>query len=276
MGTPTEPGNVQGGDGNAPGQNPAWNDVLSQIPQEYHQTLTSQFQQWDSATQQKIEAANQQVKAFEPYKAFVDNNIPADEIENGLRLVYELNTNPQQLYEALGQAYGFTPQQVQQIANGQQPTGPMPQQGNQNQPDPNAQGQPNAQQQFADPRFDKLQQGIELVSQIVLNEQQQKAAQQEDARLAQELKDLESQHGKFHEPFVLAMMQNGMSGADAVKAYQSMTNEILQNGNSFAPDVLGNSGGTGYPSQAIDPTKLTGQATRDLVKQMLDAANRQP
>jgi len=271
MGTPIDPGAVQGGDGNAPGPNPAWNDVLSQVPEQYHSAMTQEFQKWDSAAQQKIEAANQQVKAFEPYKAFLDNQIPADEMENGLRLMYELNTNPQQVYDALGQAYGLTPQQVQQVAQQQGMV-----------PDPNSQQQGQGQQsnsqpqqQYQDPRFDKLQQGIELVSQIVLSDQQQKQQAQEDARLSQELKSLETQHGNFDERFVLAMMQNGMNGADAVKAFQSMRTEILQNGNSFAPDIIGSSsGGTGYPSQQIDPTKLTGTATRDLVKQILDAENR--
>lgn len=271
MGVENEPGGVQGGDIVTPGPNPAWNDVLSQVPEQYHTVLTENFTKWDQAAQQRIEQANASAKVYEPYKAFVDNGIPPDELENGLRLMYEVQTNPKDVWDALGKAYNLTPAQVQQIA-----------QDAANNADPNNPVQPNPtqqqQQQLQDPRFDTLQQGIELVSQIVLQEQQSKQAAEEDRKLDAELKNLEKTHGAFDQGYVLAMMQNGMNGDDAVKAFQGLRNGILQNGQqSFAPDVIGStSGGTGYPSQAVDPTKLTGKGTRDLVRQMLDAANRQP
>jgi hypothetical protein len=273
MGTPIDPNAaaVQGGDSNTPGPNPAWNDVLSAVPEQYHGVLTENFQKWDQAAQSRIEQANQQVKAFEAYKPFVDNEIPAEELENGLRIMYEINTNPQSVWEALGKAYNLTPQQVQQVANdaGIDAAGAAQaaqQQGGQ------------SQQQFADPRVDKLQQGIELVSQIVLQDQQAKQAAEQDRLLDQELKALEKTHGAFDQGYVLAMMQNGMDGAEAVQAYQNLRTGILQNGQAFAPDILGSNsgGGSGYPSQAIDPTKLDGKGTRSLVAQMLEAANRQP
>lgn len=269
MGTPIDPGAAQIDPNNDPGPNPAWNDVLNAVPAEFHNVLTENFKKWDQEAQSKIEQANAQIRAFEPYKAFVDNQIPASELENGLRLMYEVNTNPKDVWEALGKAYNLTPAQVQQIAN-----------DTANATDPNQpQGQPNAgQQQYKDPRIDQLQQGIELVSQIVLQDQQAKQAALEDQKLANELKSLEQKHGAFDEGYVLAMMQNGMNGEEAVKAFQSFRTGLLQNGQqSFAPNIIGSSsGGTGYPSQAIDPRKLDDKGTRDLVRQMLEASNREP
>lgn len=276
MGTPIDQGAAQGGD-NAPGPNPAWNDVLSQVPEQYHTALTENFTKWDQAAQQRIEAANAAVKDFEPYKAFVDNKIPADELEQGLRLMYEIQTNPKDVWEALGNAYNLTPQQVQQIAQQQATNAPgntipgLPQQQQQQ-----LQGQP--QQQYQDPRVDQLQQGIELVSKIVLQDQQSKQQAAEDMKLDRELQALETKHGKFDQGYVLAMMQNGLDGDAAIAAYNSLRTGILQNGaQPFAPDIIGSAsgGGSGYPSQAIDPKKLTDKGTRDLVRQMLDASNRQ-
>jgi hypothetical protein len=275
MGTPIDPGTVQG-DVNAPGPNPAWNDVLSNIPSEYHPMLTENFTKWDQAAQTRVEAANAKVKEFEPYQAFVENQIPPDELENGLRLMYEVQTNPQEVWTALGKAYNLTPgelQQVQRQAASEGITDP-----NQLLPGNQQQAQPQIPaQQFNDPRVDQLQKGIELVSQIVLQDQQAKQAAAADIALEKELKDLETKHGAFDQGYVLAMMNNGMEGDAAVQAFQSLRNSVIQGGGqSFAPDVIGNSsGGSGYPSQAIDPTKLDDKGTRNLVQKMLEAANRQ-
>lgn len=279
MGTPVDPGTVQGDPNNAPGPNPAWNDVLSNVPAEYHSMLTENFSKWDQAAQSRVEAANAKVKEFEPYQAFVDNKIPPDELENGLRLMYEVQTNPQDVWNALGKAYNLTPgelQQVQQEAANQGITDPnqlIPNQGGQPQSQPNS-----GQQAYQDPRVDELRRGIELVSQIVLQDQQAKQAAAADIALENELKALETKHGAFDQGYVLALMNNGMEGEEAVQAFQNLRTGILQGGQqSFAPQVIGSSsGGTGYPSQAIDPTKLDDKGTRNLVQEMLNAANRQP
>jgi hypothetical protein len=247
-----EGGQVQGE--NAPGPNPAWNDVLSVIPPEYHEKITPHFQQWDQSAQSQIEKANASVKNFEPYQQFVDNGIDATELENGLRLLYEINNNPQNVWDALGKAYGLSGEPgnagIAQTGAGEE-----------------------QQQQYQDPRFDQLQQGIELVSQIVLNEQQAKVSAQADAELDRELAELKTKHGDYDERYVLAMMQSGMSGEQAIQSFQGLRNNLLQsNPRPFAPNVMGSSGGgTGYPSQAIDPTKLTPKDTRNLVAQMLAA-----
>lgn len=260
MGTPIEDGNVQGdpGEGGTPGQNPAWNDVLSVIPEQYHQQVTPYFQKWDQSAQTRIEEVNGRLKSFEPYQQFVEHGIDPGELEQGLRLMYEINNNPRAVYDALAEAYNLTPQQVQDLAN-----------GNKEEEEENP--------YLQDPRIDQLQQGLDLVGQVVLQDQQRRMAEQADAELDAELKSLESKYGNFDERYVLALMANGASGDDAVKAFQELTNTVIQNNpRPFAPNVMGGSGGSsGLPSQAIDPTKLSGQETRALVAQMLNAARRQ-
>lgn len=249
-------GEVQGDPEGAPGPNPAWNDVLGVLPEQFHSVVTPHFSKWDQAAQNRIEAANAQVREYEPYKAFAEHGIEPSEIENGLRLMYEINNDPRRVWEALAQTYSLSAESGnnQGQNGGEQPDG-------------------NGPADFQDPRFDQLQQGVELVSQIVLREQQAKANAQADAELDSELTDLREKHGEYNERFVLAMMQNGLSGEEAVKAWSDVRNETLQNNpRPFAPNVMGNSGGgSGYPSQAIDPTKLSGKETRNLVAEMLQA-----
>jgi hypothetical protein len=58
---------------------------------------------------------------------------------------------------------------------------------------------------------------------------------------------------------------------EAAQSYETLTQQILQqNPRPFAPQVMGTSGGgTGLPSQAIDPTKLGDKDRRALVAQMV-------
>lgn len=253
-------GEVQGTE-NAPGPNPAWNDVLSVLPEQFHSVVTPHFQQWDQAAQSKIEAANAKIKEFEPYQTFVEHGIDTSEIENGLRLMFEINNDPQKVWKALGEAYGLA-SQADNSAEGNSPSG----HGGENE------GQPN----YQDPRFDDLQRGLELVSQITLQNEQAKANAQADAELDAEIRGLQEKfkdQGGIDERIVLGLMSTGMTADQAGQAWMETRNSLLQNNpRPFAPQVMGSSGGgTGYPSQAIDPTKLSGKDTRNLVAQMLAA-----
>lgn len=244
----------------SPGQNPAWNDVLSVLPEQFHSVVTPHFQKWDQSAQQRIEQANQTVSEFEPFKPFVENGIAPQDLEQGLRLMYEINQNPQAVYNALAEAYDFS-----QASGG-------------NESDDAEIGDDGEETpSYNDPRFDQMQEGLDLVAQVVLQEQQQKMQAQAETDLDSELQQLHDKHGEFDEHYVLSLMANDVSPQDAVAAYQSLTQRInTQNPRPFAPSVMGNSGGgSGLPSQAIDPTSLGGKETRNLVAQMLEAAAKQ-
>lgn len=260
MGTPVEPEPVQGDipdQNEAPGPNPAWNDVLSILPEQFHSVVTPKFQEWDNAAQSRIETLNSSLKEFESYKPFVEHGITPDELEQGVRLMYEIQNNPQGVYEALANAYNFNQQAMANtpVANANDNTDdddddpPIP---------------------MDDPRYAQINQQLELVSKIVLNDAQAKQAAAADAALEKELEQLRKDHGDFDEDYVLTKALNGASLTDAISAYQSLVQRLTPQ--PFAPNVLGNSGGgTGLPSNAIDPTKLSGKETRNLVAEMLAA-----
>ena len=252
MGTPIEPEEVQGNvsdQDESPGLNPAWNDVLSVLPEQFHPVVTPHFSKWDSAAQQKIEAANNSLKEFEAFKPFVEHGISTEELEQGIRLMYEINTNPQNVYDALQNAYNFGQAAGVNTAEAEE----------ENEETPNI---------AEDPRYSQLQEGLELVSKIVLNDAKAKQDAQADAELNREMEALTEKYGEYDMDYVLTKMMNGMSGEDAVQAYQKLVTP-----KPFAPTILGNSaGGSGLPSNAIDPTKLSGKETRNLVAEMLAAA----
>lgn len=265
MATPIEPTGepVQGieptGD-NSPGLNPAWEPVLSLLPEQFHSVVTPHFGEWDKQAQQRIEAVNSQIKDYEPYKPFIEHGITSDEVEQGLRLMFEINNNPQNVYNALAEAYKFGQEVTPVTPNGD---------GDGDGENPLAQLPPEVMAQLG-------QQGdlLQTVAQIVLNDANAKQANAADTELDTELNALKERIGDYDESYVLAMMQNGYSADEAGDAFMSLKQSLGQN-RPFAPSVLGNSnGGAGIPSGAIDPTKLSSKDTRSLVAQMLEQAAR--
>jgi hypothetical protein len=259
MGTPIEStGEVQGieptGEG-SPGLNPAWSEVLDLLPEQFHSVVTPTFKKWDDSANQRVESVNAQLAQFEAYKPYVEHGITSEELEQGIRLLYEINNNPRNVYSALQSAYNF----------GQQPEGQETEEEEEN---PLSNLPPEILEKLN--QHDGL---LQAVSQIVLNDAQAKQDANADNALNKELEDLKTAHGEYDEDYVLAKMQLGMSGEDAVKSYQALVQRITPQ--PFAPTLLGSSGGNGIPSNAIDPTKLSNKETRNLVAKMAEAAARQ-
>jgi hypothetical protein len=253
--TPIDDGSVQGtdvdgGNESSPGLNPAWGEALSAIPEQFHGVLTPHFQQWDQAAQKRIESANEQLKSYEGYKDFVDHGISAEDLAQGYQLMYQLNTNPQAVYSALAEAYGLGGNEAESEE---------------------VEEEEEESSTFQDPRVDQLQEGLDLVAQTILGQQQREEAQRADAELDAEIEGLKAKHPNFDERYVLSLVANGATFEEAAQSYEKLVGNILQqNPRPFAPQVMGNSGGgTGLPSQAIDPRKLSGVERRNLVAQMV-------
>lgn len=264
MGTPIEPaGEVQGNEptgSETPGHNPAWDEVLSVLPEQFHSVVTPHFSKWDAAANQRIESVNSQLSQFEAFKPFVEHGVGSDELERGLRLYYEINNNPQAVYEALQNAYNF--------GQPQQPNSTQESEGEEENPLNNL--PPEIMEKLNN--HDGM---LQAVAQIVLNEAKAKEDAAADAALDKELNGLREKHGDYDEDYVMTKMMSGMSGEEAVQSYQALVQRVTPQ--PFAPNVLGSSsGGTGLPSNAIDPTKLSGKETRNLVAEMLAAAKNQP
>jgi hypothetical protein len=265
MGTPIEDGSVQGDIGaengaEAPGPNPAWNDVLSVLPEQFHEAVTPHFQKWDQSAQQRIEQANSQISQFEPFKPFVENGISPEDLEQGIQLMYHMNTNPQAVYQALAEAHGFGANQIESEETEEEEDG------------------------FQDPRFEQFQseqaqlrEGLDLVAQTILQQKQRETEAEAEAEIDAEMKALSEKHPGISEEFALSLMLNGFDANQIGERWAAMTQGILSsNPRPFAPTVMGSSsGGTGLPSQAIDPKTLGDKETRNLVVQMLNAANRE-
>lgn len=90
----------------SPKINPAWEETLSKIPEEFHPALTPTFSEWDKNFQ-KVQ------QDFSPYKEFADNQIAPDRIQQAMQIADLLENNPRGVYDFLNTTYNYSGQAVE-------------------------------------------------------------------------------------------------------------------------------------------------------------------
>lgn len=251
-GTGTPDGGNGTFDGNGTtGQNPAWNPFLEAVPQEYHEKVTPLLQEWDKGVNERFQKVHSE---YEPYKPYKEAGVTPDTINIALSVLNTLQENPEYLWKSLGEYHKF----------GQEPqdTAGLPGQG---------QGEPEGQEVFHDPRYDELSQNYQKLAEFVLGQHEAQEAAQADAELDVELKNLRKQYGDYDEDYVVSKMLNqGMSGEEAVKSFKEMEQRLASRGPKPFTFLGGNSGGV--PGSNTDIRKASAQDARNYAIQMLQAA----
>lgn len=240
------------GGGNSGGINPAWNDVLNVVPEDIRGQVTPHLQQWD----RNYSNLQQEHSRLSPFKSFADQGISVEQLHNGYGLMQAIQQNPREVYEALAQSFGLGESQGQD--------GPEV-------PDDLAGLPPEV---IA--KIQRLESGYELLAQARLEETSKQQQAQQDAELDRTVANLKSQFGDFDESYVLAQMYSGHSPEDAVKAYNTLVENVLANHNRPKPPKIMGAGGSQIPGERrLDVTKLDSGGTKNLVADMLRAAAQQ-
>ena len=84
----------------APNVNPAWEDMLSKVPEEFHPALTPTLSDWDKNFQ-KVQ------QEYAPYKEFIENSIPVEAIQQSMQIRDLLENNPRGVYDFLQSQYNY-------------------------------------------------------------------------------------------------------------------------------------------------------------------------
>lgn len=85
-----------------PKDNPAWNDALSVVPEEFHPHLKEHFSKTDKYTQEVQQR-------FAPFKEFAETGVKPEEIKEALQFAHFLNTNPRGVFDFLNTQYNYIP-----------------------------------------------------------------------------------------------------------------------------------------------------------------------
>lgn len=231
-----------------------WSKYLEGVPTAFRPTIEGRFKEWDADVTRKFQQVHSE---YEPYKAFQPLLDAGYDPQQLYQLADTINNDPRRLYDALVSNFGD-----EWGLNGQVQT---PEQG---------QHGTNVDEDLleSDPRYAELKSTVDIMADIFLEQHRREQEQTEDQQLDQYLGALKQQFGEYDEKVVLGLMNAGLSGEDAVKAYQnSITQALQQRNRPQAPRILGSGGG--IPTESVDLSKS--QNRKNLVTQMLTAAKEQ-
>lgn len=244
-------GYTGGSTGNESQGNPAWNEFLQVVPQELHSQVTPVLQKWDQGVNERFNKVHSE---YEPYKPFKDAGIPPEDLQFAVNLMNSLTEDPQTVYKAIGEFYKLnTPEPGSNSGQGQS-------------------GPPTEQDDPYSSRFSEIERQNQILAQHFIQQREAQENAQADYELDSELASLRQKYGDYDERYVLALMQNGMGGDEAVQQFQSfVTNEAAK----YRPKPLIMGGGGGLPGQRTDPKKMSDAETKNYVAQILAAAQQQ-
>lgn len=230
---------------------PAWNEILSNVPSEYHDAILPTLEKWDKGVSRKFQKIHDE---YSHLKDFAD--IDATALNQAMGIYDALNTDPQAAWEAIGRVYGLSPQQVSQAASAY---------ADSDDEDFDFNELPKAVRDRL-LRLDQHEQVLEGLSREALDRQAAEEEAAEDEALEEYLYELHEEYGDFDEEYVLGLIVAGIDGEEAVERYM----EIAQQPRSrhSYPQVMSSSGGIPNMS-GVDVSSLSNQDTQSLIAEVL-------
>lgn len=236
--------------------NPAWNPLLEVVPSQLHSQVMPHLKEWDRNFQKKVEGLHEQYK---PYKSYLDNGVTPDQINYGLSTLRAIEERPGDVLNAIRQYAKDNNITIEEAAQ---------------EVAEELEGNEGEEVGPYDAQLAELQKQQEVIAQFLVQQKQTEESAAEDARLSQELADLQKEHGDFDEEWVLTKVVNNpdMSLADAVKSYNEFVTGIIASQRKPGPRVM--SGGGGAPSNQQSVREMSSKDRVAYMASMLEAAKR--
>ncbi len=244
---------------------PAWQEILSQLPEDLHSLVKPKLEEWDKRSQDMVQGVHSQ---YDPYKKFVENKVDPAILEQSLFMANALQNDPEAFVRRVIENYGIESfNQVQQ----QEEEHEVPEW--------------DGEDISAHPQFKALADQFKSINDRLEKQDQESQAQREQREFdeyMEGLKEKNKDNGEFNELFVSALMANGLDGDEAVKQYYDMVGSAVaaatggqqqQQQTPAPPVVLGGSGnaGSGTPDAQVNMGGLKDGQVQDLVIEMLKA-----
>jgi hypothetical protein len=221
-----------------------WAQYTQELPDSVRPLVEPVFQKWDADVTKRFQKYSQDLEPFKAWQPVIEQYGDPQVAQQAFALMEAINTDPEKVYQALAEQFGF---------------------GDQGGTEPEDEDAP-----YVDPEFQTVKQMTEQMAQIMLQQEEAARAAEEDAALESHLAELKEKYGEYDEEYVLAHLNLGYTGEQAVEKFQQMMGTVRQKLTGPSAPVLLGSGG-GLPSQSIDPAQLNSKDTKSLVAQMLAA-----
>lgn len=244
------------------GFNPAWEPIKEKLGDAHFQLIQSELSKWDQGVNKRFETINEQ---YAPYKELGS----VEEISGYKQIIDQMETNPEGMYEALG--------------NFLRETGRMPSQ--EEAQDIADELDTDEQSGVNDPRIDQLAAQQEEIRSFLEAQQNFEIQQQADTELANEIEELTSARGYSKDDmreiisraaFLSSNSDKVIPLSQAADEFDALRERILTTprpGDS-APRLLPTSGGTANSTQSKTMGDLSRNETQDLVAAFLAQGNK--
>ena len=84
---------------------PAWQEILNQVPEEFHPLLRPTLEKWDKGVQDKIQSMHDQYAPLKDFQKFVDSNVTADYLVNAYNLAQNFQQHPDDVVKQAIEAF---------------------------------------------------------------------------------------------------------------------------------------------------------------------------
>lgn len=240
--------------------NPAWSEALDLIPKSLHNQIAPVFHKWDQGAQTKISEYQDKYSGFDP---FVENGVDPEILANALNLAESLKHDPKGVWEAIGSHYGLTPAEVKEVIE---------------------EAQESSSDDVFGPKVSKLEERLDLVSNILLNQRKQEAdakmQAEVDAEFDKALKATQEKYGDLYDEDLLLTIMRGKDITDPMEAMKVVAS-LKGSGTpatpkAYAPTVMGTGGNVPISTYGNKhPSELSEDDTVEIMTTMLRHANAQ-
>lgn len=236
--------------------NPAWSPVMDVLPETLRPLVTPHLQKWDSNYQELA-------TAHAPFKELLKSGVTPDQISEAMNVRNILLENPRIVYDRMNEQFGWNKP------------------GEEQKPETVVETPPPGESDGLDfditqhPKFKELSEQNQVIAQYLIAEKQRKEQEAEDATLNQEWTALQGKNDLLKQPtvekqvFALAA-QFEMPLAEA--AEMVLGSPVNQTRTPAPATILPTSGGV--PSSAVDVASMSGEQTRELVRNYIEALHR--
>lgn len=252
--------------------NPAWNDLLEELPTYLRDKVTPHLKKWDDNFQTAVGKAKEPYLA---YQALLDGGVDTNEAVSAVQLLRAIEADPTGTVKAIQEAYGLTKAEAQAVVAEVKADAPVA-------PQVNADGTPvvpTGMDPTVKAEFDRLNAANQTMAQFLVTKQNNETEAKNAQELETYLTGIVSKHPnlpekQLREYVVVKLAQQGMDGEEAAQELETLIAEATKTvtaPNNNAPVVLG-SGGSIPSSQQTIPANASAKDRQALVVQMLTSA----
>lgn len=237
--------------------NPLWADFMNDLPQEFHEKALPYLQKWDADVNQRFQKVH---STYEPYKDIINSGATPEVLAMGLNILNNLETNPEYVYNSIGEAYkdviGKAKQAVEQ-GQGETP--------------------PSQEDDPYNAKFAEQERQIGILAKHLYEKEQTAMSQAAEQALDAEYKAAQNKfkdRGPFDEEFVNAKLvaDSSLTVEQAAEAFYQWQDKVL--GRSTPPPFIMGSGG-GMPGNKVNVRDLKDSEINDSVVGLLKSMNQQ-